>query len=345
MIAPSARLADARQAHALPGARAHVLGVAAVLQRKLGAPGRLAGEACRAVAAAHQWHRRHEVAGGESGDALSERHHLAGELVPEHVAGLLAEGRVLGHVQVGPADAATSHLQHDFARTRLRVRQALHAQRLVQPLHDRCFHHLNFPSAMPPSMSTWLPVIYDEASRGKIQRERLDLPGLGDAPERHLLVPGRAHHRISHPAAADVGHEGSRCDGIHADAVFGELHRDVPHHVREARLGRHVGHTDDGLVHDRGIRRRGDDRAGLAARLHHPCRLADGVVHAGQVDRDAAVPARRVHGIDLAIWIAVAGRIPETRTDIDAGIGEADVEPAKCGDMRVEGGALLRRGR
>ena len=48
--------------------------------------------------------------------------------------------------------------------------------------------------------------------------------------------------------------------------------------------------------------------------------------------------------MSIAVGIAVAGRIPEAGTGIDAGIGEGDVEAAKCGDMVVEhaleGGAV-----
>ncbi|MEI9891221.1 MAG: hypothetical protein WDN45_12240 [Caulobacteraceae bacterium] len=158
-----------RQAHDLARLGQGVFAVAAADQAHLQAPGRLARQAAGAMAAALHGRDGDAVADLQPRHALAHRGDLAGELVAEHRARDDLEHRVLGHVQVRAADAAAADLDHHLARPRLGVGQGLDAELLAKALEDGRSHArtARLPIMAPPSITTWAPVMYDEASEAR----------------------------------------------------------------------------------------------------------------------------------------------------------------------------------
>src|SRR5690606_24890404 len=96
---------------------------------------------------------------------------------------------------------------------------------------------------------------------GQQQSERLDLVWFGHPAHRHQLVPRLFRLRVLlDPAIADIGHERSRSDRVHADAIGGEFISGMAHEMLHPGLGRHIGYADDCLVDFGGVRT-GDDNA------------------------------------------------------------------------------------
>ncbi len=152
-----------RQAHALVGLGKGVFCVTAALKPEPFTPLDRTALAGVTMSAALQRNDRDEIAGLQAFHALAQSDDLACELMAEDRARFLPIGRVLGHVQVRPADATSPHLDDHISFARCRVGDVLQSEGLVQPLHNRGTHglypYLNLPSIIPPSITTWLPVM------------------------------------------------------------------------------------------------------------------------------------------------------------------------------------------
>ena len=123
-----------RERHALVGPGHGIFAIAPALETELAAPGDLAPAARLALAAAAQRHDRDEVPDPKACHLPAQANHFACELVPQDIPELAAVGRVLGHVQVRPADPAARDLHHDLTCIRRGIGYRLYGQRFVQAL-------------------------------------------------------------------------------------------------------------------------------------------------------------------------------------------------------------------
>ena len=76
------------------------------------------------------------VTDGELGDALADRDHFAGRLVPDDQRQLHGDGAV-GRRKVGMADPAGGELEHHLAALRRLDLDRLHHHRLIELAADR----------------------------------------------------------------------------------------------------------------------------------------------------------------------------------------------------------------
>ena len=106
----------------------------------------------------------------------------------------------------------------------------------------------------------------------------------------------------------------------------------MAHKMSDAGFGRHVGGPDDRFVDKRGVGGRCNDAA-PARGLHQAHGFAHGVEDPGQVYGDGAIPTSGIKRVDLAVLVAIAGRIPIARAGVDACVRKSNVESAKRGGM------------
>jgi hypothetical protein len=102
-----------------------IFAIAAADQLHLIAPGRLTAQATGAIPAALDGRNGDTIADAKPCNPLAYRDDLACELVAQDRARRDLERGLLGHVQVRAADAAAADLDHDFAKPRRRIHNAL----------------------------------------------------------------------------------------------------------------------------------------------------------------------------------------------------------------------------
>jgi len=119
--------------------------ITAADEAHLCAPGGLAPPAAVAMAAAAHRCHRDPVARLEVGHAAAAAHHFPGKFMAEYIILLEAEGLgILGHVQVGAADAASGDPEQDLVVHRLRYRAFAYYQRQSDTIENYGFH-VRFP--------------------------------------------------------------------------------------------------------------------------------------------------------------------------------------------------------
>ena len=181
---------------------------------------------------------------------------------------------------------------------------------------------------MPPSAAHTAPVTYGVWSEARKAMTAATSSGSPARPsgmpaEQRLGVRGRdpvRHRRVG--VAGD--------DAVHPDALGRVVGRHDAHEAVDARLARAVGVVARRHAVLAGGRARADDGA-AAGREQRPQAVLAGEKDAGEVDGDGSVP----HLEREPVGAVVLAR------ELDARVGDDDVEPAPCRDGALDGARHL----